>query len=853
MDILNGIIDHLNSELATIILRAAFAEFVWPNNLLFSILQASVMLPEACQSFLANWMIDICGGFIDQLYPNIRPSSEDYNKAISGLGVYIGALLTRRLLTTCWGFMKFTLDYLGANFIFVPILVTACLCVGVSWRYASPPLTREVNSLWDTLVTWLLIGATNLIYLGVLGLVSAWGYVKITASLISTLFLAMISPLGKLGRVPPLKEFSYSSAGEFNPNTQIRLLRIHRRIPFLQLSADIFSHSLDSPSSYHAISYVWRHGPQDMRTIVLNGNSFCVRGNVHDILVGCSSWFGPRYIWIDTICINQGSDNEKTCQVRKMSAIYAGAAHVLVCLGGTSSLAALSLVSELRFLERTYGRDFVIAHVEGFKQRRYDLWLRFRIESLVSLLQHQWFSRVWVVQEAVVASKVTIFYGGKPIDWMEFHEWRGVVCYGPILTTMAAIVAKSPSQMESVTSKLIGYLSMPFLVGYRVEHSAFGPQRLSHVLRLFGEKESTASHDKVFALVGLAAEKNIPAMQRLIDYSRPIDEILTDLAASMVKNGQALEVLDLAGLRQHGRIPTLPSWAVDWTATRAYMPLNSEFLSPELQCRATLNMPSLARHGKSKRELISRGQHFDRISHIAPVDDGWRRFTAAAVTEFPLYPDRALSLARQTVRDPYQFVGQGQPLDEAVWRTLIGDKTNSARPAPSSCGRTMETLFGLIRQLGELGIRDAPFTGVLLPEHVGMGRTETEREEIRRAEAEFQEMSVLFDSGKWSNPFMFCVTEKGYMGMVPHVSKPGDEICLIYGMKVPCVLREFEGTEPSGKLVDEEVLGERGHRGVEERIDGREARYSFVGDSYIHGIMDGEALGQGKECDFVMI
>ncbi|KAK3933740.1 hypothetical protein QBC46DRAFT_401377 [Diplogelasinospora grovesii] len=52
------------------------------------------------------------------------------------------------------------------------------------------------------------------------------------------------------------------------------------------------------------------------------------------------------------------------------------------------------------------------------------------------------------------------------------------------------------------------------------------------------------------------------------------------------------------------------------------------------------------------------------------------------------------------------------------------------------------------------------------------------------------DIEPLLDSGKSSTPYVFCVADGGYIGMVPHLSRVGDTICLIHGLEVPYVLRD---------------------------------------------------------------
>jgi hypothetical protein len=63
----------------------------------------------------------------------------------------------------------------------------------------------------------------------------------------------------------------------------------------------------------------------------------------------------------------------------------------------------------------------------------------------------------------------------------------------------------------------------------------------------------------------------------------------------------------------------------------------------------------------------------------------------------------------------------------------------------------------------------------------------------------------------------FCVTRKGYIGLVPIETKTGDEIAVFDGATVPFVLRQAE------------------------KGDGA---FYLIGECYVHGIMKGEALGK---------
>ncbi len=60
---------------------------------------------------------------------------------------------------------------------------------------------------------------------------------------------------------------------------------------------------------------------------------------------------------------------------------------------------------------------------------------------------------------------------------------------------------------------------------------------------------------------------------------------------------------------------------------------------------------------------------------------------------------------------------------------------------------------------------------------------------------------------------------KGYIGLVPPCFQVGDKICVLFGCSVPVILR---------KVGDHHI---------------------FIGESYVHGIMDGEAIKQMNDGD----
>jgi hypothetical protein len=66
------------------------------------------------------------------------------------------------------------------------------------------------------------------------------------------------------------------------------------------------------------------------------------------------------------------------------------------------------------------------------------------------------------------------------------------------------------------------------------------------------------------------------------------------------------------------------------------------------------------------------------------------------------------------------------------------------------------------------------------------------------------------------------VSEKGYMGWAPLDTQPGDKICILFGGRVPFILRE------ASERVEIDGISHNCH--------------ILLGDSYVHGLMHGEAM-----------
>ena len=124
-----------------------------------------------------------------------------------------------------------------------------------------------------------------------------------------------------------------------NPAESIRLvhIRAQQTAPFLDLG--LSTHSLADNIQYFAVSYTWGDGGFT-EDIILNGHLMKITKNCRYALDQINRQYPsdecsqePTYLWIDSICINQEDNDEKSYQVAMMGDIYAKATKVLACIG----------------------------------------------------------------------------------------------------------------------------------------------------------------------------------------------------------------------------------------------------------------------------------------------------------------------------------------------------------------------------------------------------------------------------------------------------------------------------------------------------------------------------------------
>jgi hypothetical protein len=157
-----------------------------------------------------------------------------------------------------------------------------------------------------------------------------------------------------------------------------------------------YPQTIDGDCDYIALSYVWGNSIQHS---LQRSDSLPKRlpRTIEDALAVVKK-LGKKYLWVDSICIDQSSAAEKMSQISIMDQIYQGAFATLIALSGKSA-------------------DSGIPGVQRQPKRKPQMYAKFgeiKMASRMPTLEEEldrstWMERAWTYQEAVLSQRCIIF------------------------------------------------------------------------------------------------------------------------------------------------------------------------------------------------------------------------------------------------------------------------------------------------------------------------------------------------------------------------------------------------------------------------------------------------------------
>jgi hypothetical protein len=573
-----------------------------------------------------------------------------------------------------------------------------------------------------------------------------------------------------------------------NGARDIRLITLCPGVGDETILLNIEHASLDQRPAYEALSYVW--GPQNpSHPVQCDNASLAVGGNLRDALRCLRKPDAPRVLWIDRIAINQEDMDERAQQVGLMGDIYSSASLVVIWLGTAddSTEPAIGLLNDLGGQMLEYMK---IQKLKSYAEAQTvkDPFQYPPLEAPVwpavrSLLQRPWFSRVWTFQEIVLAQEAVLYCGAHTLRWMRLE----VFLLG--LSTFPQGPNTEDSRLQGAEVDALEIFKARSILHRPKNHKPEDNQLFLGLFPLLDSlrlRQATDPRDKVFALLNVAYDAKHSDLKA--DYRKSHAEVYAMTAKWLLRTQKRLDFLSLIEKKDK---PDLISWVPDF---RYKDPWN--FLhQPRQIFRGNYRVYNTS--GSTNATIIDIESNYQlTVSgiYVGTVVD--RTMPPGNLTNNLAIGAAVLDggqwhLFARTCAVNGVYPATGEPIDLAYHRLRIWDQL----PTEGLLYRRQRT--SLITQV--------PQPGPISYDYAKDAIVHSVKGDIG--------ISIL---SKTTRKRMFK-TETGYLGIAHRSVEIGDKVYVLMGGEMPFVLRPFGGNY-----------------------------FGFGGESYVHGIMDGEMLAVAR-------
>jgi hypothetical protein len=209
---------------------------------------------------------------------------------------------------------------------------------------------------------------------------------------------------------------------------QIRLLHIQPGASHDMISCTLETVSLEDNPQYEALSYEWGKPDTNSREIKIDQRIIIVRDNLYWALCYLRRKNDLRTFWIDALCINQVDISERSHQVAQMGDIYHQAARVVAWIGkpdrpsSESDPDKIAVAAEFLYQmsENSIAKFVPSTRLDRYYHKYPDHYTKWK--ALESLCSRGYWSRLWIVQELVLASDLLVQHGCSTVLWQTFDR-----------------------------------------------------------------------------------------------------------------------------------------------------------------------------------------------------------------------------------------------------------------------------------------------------------------------------------------------------------------------------------------------------------------------------------------------
>ncbi|EFQ28953.1 heterokaryon incompatibility protein [Colletotrichum graminicola M1.001] len=586
-------------------------------------------------------------------------------------------------------------------------------------------------------------------------------------------------------------------------------------------------------------------------------------------------------LWVDAMCIDQNSSQEKSHQVQMMGQIYEAARNVIVWLGKAQPNEDVcwvlrDFIPKIRRAARSSQTTALLQetgpeldHPQAIKalgKKLCDRWRNSYTDYFAFFLKKRWLTRGWVVQEAALPKpkNIVLQCGNEQFSWSRINQLSALILMfrwdeelNDRLSERLPDWKKRPGTIDRLWNPIQN--SLPAFSGDKVIHRMADWQNhrwgtatdseirhaevlhTFHRLRIY-QFENPLDH--IYGALGL--------IQRILgrryelgvvpSYNIPVEHAYTQVVTWLLRHLPNLDILGLAGIAE-GRRENLPSWV------------------PDFSFHGAIHFTSLQR----LRQLAKWGHYFDafdasrtdlRSSHHVAQSEGNTSLKLEGLLIDKVGEARGLEQSSHGIitnvawlldfcnqQGSYEHTGE-HFADVAVatlsadLKPTLGYGYDSRQWVQRCVAYNVMTNHGdKPTDLDALNLLRMRSTG---PQSAANDGQFMELDDALEMYAKDDFLSKLLEDSiskivQFITPGRQVLkTKQGYLGLGPATAVAGDEVWLIKGSRMPLILRNTKATP----MANGNAAGVKGET------------HALVGETYIHGIMYGEMLTKDPTGNF---
>jgi hypothetical protein len=548
----------------------------------------------------------------------------------------------------------------------------------------------------------------------------------------------VLSACGQLYQYEPLRDVY-----------EVRLLVLAPGAHSDEIRCELKHCFLSSIPKFDALSYAW--GDISMsREVLCNNECIPVTESIFIALHYLRHKDLERTIWVDAICINQGSNVEKSHQVALMRRIYSQAQKTLVWLGEDKSGGAelaFDYVSRLdKCLNEGYQTELElrqrIATEYQIRGRTFENWALDFIDAIAPIFDQTWFRRLWVVQEVALSNHAQLIFGNQTISMDQFMR---------VMVPMSAFHELNYHQRRFKFHSLGNFVNIN-TIQRSIVHARNGllSNQTLNILELLRYTEKfahTDPRDGIYALLGLTETPGFS-----IDYSLSTETTFRRFAV------WALHAFPDLALLSYTRGVTRSKWDVpSWVPSPdmdglpfsllnvGHYQASGKVFSRE-EKGGSNDIWSLSENG----ELCLRGKIIDSVLEVGT---GALNATPKKGLRYALLESELIARCHTRSLEDERYI-------RFCAAMTLETTVDNIRASPQQAEWFHHYFLAMQRE----------------------GNNDNENYCLRNTVGDLQ--------GNWARYRWFCRTKEDRFAFVAWRAEPGDEICIIRGARIPYVIRQ---------------------------------------------------------------